>query len=116
MEIGIICIYYERLGPGWDQLPPVILGVNIYVCQLIFLLTLIGNMPVSDEGEGDDRDCGGDGFVKLQRKPRNKVCKRSMTNSPYQIRSHYKNSLFRANHVKCSHKKVTIAYSFLNSM
>ena len=23
-----------------------------------FLLNFIGNMPVSDEGEGDDRECG----------------------------------------------------------
>ena len=52
-------------------------------------------MPPSDEGEGDNRECGGGGFVEVQRKPRKNVRKRSMTNSPYQARSHYKNRVSR---------------------
>ena len=42
-------------------------------------------MPVGDEGGGDDRECGGGDFVEVQRKPRKKVRKRSMTTVKLQL-------------------------------
>ena len=67
-------------------------GVNVNVCQLLRYkscrLTLFANMPVSDEGEGDDRESGGGLFVPVLRKPRKKVVngKRTNTSSPYRTR------------------------------
>ena len=58
----------------------------------IFRLTLSAIMPVSDEGEGDDRESGGGLFVPVLRKPRKKAVnkKRANTSPPYQTRSQYK--------------------------
>ena len=50
-------------------------------------------MPVSDEGEGDERESGGGSFVPVVRKPRKKAVnmKRANSSPPYKT--------------KCQHKK-----------
>ena len=58
----------DVLHIGTFTLGTVIAGV----CQLLryttFWLTLFAIMPVSDEGEGDDRESGGGLFVPVPRK------------------------------------------------
>ena len=41
-----------------------------------FRLTLFAIVPVSDVGEGDDRESGGGSFVPVLRKPRKKAVNR----------------------------------------
>ena len=57
-------------------------------------------MPVSDEGEGDDRESGGGLFVPVLRKPRKKAVNRKITNtsSPYKNRSQYNKQRIQSKH------------------
>ena len=65
-------------------------------------------MPV-----GDDRECGGGDFVEVQIKPRKKVKKRPMTNSPYKTRSQHKKQCIQRKPYKAPTSKSEHSQHFL---
>ena len=67
-------------------------------------------MPVSDEGEGDDRESGGGLFGPVPRKPRKKAANRKRTNtsSPYKTRSQYKKRRIQSEHDTETDKSGTV--------